>query len=224
MSDEQPETRLRTRWRELMGRIGLTPGAGTALLDELTGAYAQSGRHYHNLDHIAALLDLLDRHGDSVRNRDALELAIFFHDAVYVPTRSDNEAASAILARQRLTNLGIDADLVAEVERLILATRHGTSSADAGSDPDLALLLDLDLSILAADRATYTAYAEAIRREYAVVPDAIYRPGRRRILAEFLARPRIYATPHLHDLWESTARANLEWEIATLTAFSEKKA
>ncbi|HEU4379362.1 MAG TPA: hypothetical protein VFR73_12390 [Hyphomicrobiaceae bacterium] len=216
MSDEQPETRLRNRWRQLMGRIGLAPGAGTALLDELIGAYAQSGRHYHNLDHIAALFELLDRHGDSVRNRDALELAILFHDAVYAPIRSDNEAASAALARARLTALGITENLAGEVERLILATRHGASPADAESDPDLALLLDLDLSILAAERTTYAAYAEAIRREYAVVPDAIYRPGRRRVLAEFLARPRIYATPRLHDLWETAARANLAWECAAL--------
>jgi predicted metal-dependent HD superfamily phosphohydrolase len=217
MPAEQPETRLRARWDELARRIGLAHGTGTALLDELEQAYAQRGRHYHNLDHIAALIDLLDRHWDSVRNRDALELAILFHDAIYLPTRSDNEAASAALARDRLTQLGIGEALIGEVERLILATRHGTSPADADSDPDLALLLDLDLSILAAEHATYAAYAAAIRREYAVVPDAIYRPGRRRVLAEFLNRPRIYATPHLHDLWEATARTNLEWEIAALS-------
>ena len=218
MSAEQPETRLHARWDALAGRIGLAPGDGAALLDELIGAYAQSGRHYHNIDHIAALIELLDRHGHSVRNRDALELAIFFHDAVYVPTRSDNEAASAALARERLTELGVNEGLVGEVERLILATRHGSSPADAEGDPDLALLLDLDLSILGAERTAYAAYAEAIRREYAVVPDPIYRPGRRRVLAEFLARPRIYATPHLCEAWEATARANLEWESATLAA------
>jgi predicted metal-dependent HD superfamily phosphohydrolase len=218
MSAEQPQTRLRTRWDEFAGRIGLAPGDGTALLDELIQTYAQSGRHYHNLDHIAALIELLDRHGDSVRNRDALELAIFFHDAVYVPTRSDNEAASATLARKRLTPLGVNEDLVGEVERLILATRHGASITDADSDPDLALLLDLDLSILGSERTTYAAYAQAIRREYAIVPDAIYRPGRRRVLAQFLARPRIYATPRMHDAWETAARANLEWETATLAA------
>ena len=49
-----------------------------------------------------------------------------------------------------------------------------------------------------------------------IVPDAIYRPGRHRVLTEFLARPRIYATPSLHDLWESPARTNLQWESATL--------
>ncbi|MET0567581.1 MAG: hypothetical protein ABWZ74_00750 [Hyphomicrobiaceae bacterium] len=207
---------LTAGWRALAVRLGIAEQPATALLDELIRAYSQSGRHYHNLDHIAALLDLLDRHGGPVGNRDAVELAIFFHDAVYVPTRSDNEAASAALARARLTGLGADSALVSEVERLILATRHGAAIADADSDPDLALLLDLDLSILGAERSAYAAYAHAIRREYAMVPDLLYRPGRRRALAEFLARPRIYATPSLRDLWEASARANLAWESATL--------
>lgn len=190
--------------------------SATAALDELIRAYSEPGRHYHNLDHIAALLELLDRHGNDLRTRDAVELAIFFHDAVYVPTRPDNEAASAALARARLTQLGVGDALVSEVEHLILATRHGASLADADSDPDLALLLDLDLSVLGAERAAYAAYARAIRSEYAIVPDDLYRPGRRRVLAEFLARPRIYATPRLRDLWEVTARSNLQWERTTL--------
>jgi predicted metal-dependent HD superfamily phosphohydrolase len=212
----QSATALTIRWRTLTTRLGIAVQPAAALLDELVRAYSEPGRHYHNLDHIAALLGLLDQHGQDARNRDAIELAIFFHDAVYRPTRSDNEAASAALARARLTQMGVSEGLLREVERLILATRHGASLADADSDPDLALLVDLDLSILGAERSAYAAYAHAIRREYAIVPDLLYRPGRRRVLAEFLARPRIYATPRLRDLWEAPARANLEWENATL--------
>jgi predicted metal-dependent HD superfamily phosphohydrolase len=207
---------LTTEWSTLTTRLGIAEQPAAALLDELVRAYSEPGRHYHNLDHIAALLGLLDRHGQDARNRDAIELAIFFHDAVYRSTRSDNEAASAALARTRLTQLGASEALLREVERLILATRHGASLADAASDPDLALLVDLDLSILGAERPAYAAYARAIRSEYAIVPDLLYRPGRRRVLAEFLARPRIYATPRLRDLWEGPARVNLEWESATL--------
>jgi predicted metal-dependent HD superfamily phosphohydrolase len=209
-------TALTACWHALAVRVGMPETSAAAALNELARAYSEPGRHYHNLDHIAALLELLDRHGEAIRNRDAIEFAIFFHDAVYVPARSDNEAASAALARARLTELGAGDALVREVERLVLATRHGASIADADSDPDLALLLDLDLSILGAERPAYAAYAHAIRREYAIVPDMLYRPGRRRVLAEFLARPRIYATPCLRDLWEAPARANLEWESTTL--------
>ena len=216
MSTEPAATRLHSRWDALTSRLGFAQAASAAVFDELAQAYSGPGRHYHNLDHIAQLLALLDQHGQDARGRDAIELAIFFHDAVYVPLRSDNEAASAALARTPLTALGATEPLVREVERLILATRHGTALADAASDPNLALLVDLDLSILGTERAVYAAYAAAIRREYAVVPDLIYRPGRRRVLAEFLTRPRIYATPRLHEAWEGAARANLEWESASL--------
>ena len=71
------------------------------------------------------------------------------------------------------------------------------------------MLLDLDLSVLAAAPDRYRAYAQAIRQEYAAVPDALYRPGRRRVLEGFLARPQIYRTERLRALWEASARANL---------------
>jgi predicted metal-dependent HD superfamily phosphohydrolase len=84
------------------------------------------------------------------------------------------------------------------------------------SDCDLAVLLDLDLSTLAAERAEYCSYAQAIRREYAHVLDELYRPGRRRILEGFLGLQRIYRTDQLHALWEERARTNISGEIAEL--------
>jgi predicted metal-dependent HD superfamily phosphohydrolase len=206
---------LRQCWSALALRHGCAPKAGTEALDELIGAYREAHRHYHTLDHIAALLVLLDRHGDAAGDRDALALAILFHDAVYDPMRRDNEEASAALAARRLTDLGFPDGLCAKVVRCILATRH-EPDADATSDPDVALLLDLDLSVLAAPPAAYRGYAQAVRREYAHVPDALYRPARKHVLEGFLARDQIYRTDRLHALWETPARANLAAEIAEL--------
>src|SRR5438552_3220534 len=117
--------KLDARWRALFDRPGVDAGAAGPTFAELVCAYSEPGRHYHTLDHIASLFRQLDQHGDGLVDRSAVELAIFFHDAVYVPTRSDNEAASAALARERLTNLGLPAGLIATVADLILATRHG---------------------------------------------------------------------------------------------------
>ena len=108
-------------------------------------AYSEPHRHYHTLSHIADLLQLLDEHG-GIADGDAVTLAILFHDAVYDPARQDNEAASASLARERLTLLGFPQQLLAKVERYILATQHGASVPAAG-DADLQVLLDLDLSV-----------------------------------------------------------------------------
>jgi predicted metal-dependent HD superfamily phosphohydrolase len=131
------------------------------------------------------------------------------------PPGRTNEAASAALAAQRLAALGLPAARIDAVTRCILATRHGAQRG-AGDAPGLVLLLDLDLSILAAAPAAYRAYAEAIRREYASVPDELYREARRRVLESFLARERIYRTDRLRALWEGPARANLASEIAGL--------
>ena len=88
--------------------------------------------------------------------------------------------------------------------------------AQVGAD-DLAgqTLLDADLAILAADELLYDAYAEAIRREYAWVPEGDYRAGRVRVLERFLARPRIFFTPPMAEA-ETRACDNLAREIGRL--------
>jgi len=206
---------LAPAWDDLMRRHGIAGAAADAVLAELVAAYAEPHRHYHTLDHIAALLRLLDEHGAGATGRDAIRLAILFHDAIYDPARQDNEAASAAMAQRRLSDLGFPQPVIVKVERLILATRHGIETP--AGDADLDLLVDLDLAVLAAPEAEYRAYADAIRREYAIYPDAVYRPGRRRVLESFLARDRIYRSERLRALWEASARANLAREIAELS-------
>lgn len=199
-------------YRDLVRRHGCDAASCESTLEELVRAYAESHRYYHTLDHIADLLRLLESHG-GVSDADAVKLAILFHDVVYDPARHDNEAASANLAVKRLSSLGFAPQLIGRVERYIQATQHDVA-LQARVDVDLDMLLDFDLSVLAAPSDRYRLYALAIRREYAAVPDTLYRPGRRRVLEGFLARPRIYRTERLRALWEAPARANLSGEIA----------
>jgi len=202
-------------WRKLAACHAGAASGMEAVLDELIAAYREPGRRYHTLEHIAALLRQLDQHRQAMHDADALALAILFHDAVYNPMRADNERQSAELARARLTALAFAPALVAKVARYIEATQHG-HTLETG-DADLDLLLDLDLSTLAAVPKVYLSYAKAIRGEYAHVPDELYRRGRRQILEGFLARERIYRTEQLHRLWEQRARVNISAEIADLT-------
>jgi predicted metal-dependent HD superfamily phosphohydrolase len=103
-------------------------------------------------------------------------------------------------------------DTIDEAARLILLTR----THEAGPDDRAGrTLLDADLAVLSADEPAYDAYADAIRREYAWVPEADYRAGRRRVLERFLVRPRIYFTMEMAEA-EPKARANLRREIGRL--------
>ena len=129
--------------------------------------------------------------------------ALLFHDAVYDPTRSDNESKSADLARTMLDGASVQS--LDRIARAIEATR----THDAEGDPDVALVLDVDLSILGADPETYDAFEQAIRLEYAHVPDRLFAAGRRAVLEGFAQRDRIYATDDFHHALDAHARANL---------------
>ncbi|MBA3817853.1 MAG: hypothetical protein H0X17_03105 [Deltaproteobacteria bacterium] len=180
----------------------------------LAAAYAEPHRAYHTTAHITELVRWFDIVADAVGWRDpsAVYLAILFHDAVYDPTRADNEARSADLAR------ALVAASPAVVTLIELTARHGSLDAvvDAAADPDAAHFLDSDTAILGAPRAQFDAYDAAIRVEYQhVAPDA-YRAGRGAFLARMLARPRLYATDFFHALLEGAARANLARTLARL--------
>jgi predicted metal-dependent HD superfamily phosphohydrolase len=177
--------------------------------DDLIAAYAAPNRHYHNLAHVEDCLDKLARVDDlSAAEREILTEAIWWHDVVYDPTRSDNEELSAQLAEHHVA-----AHLGQEVTRLIRLTRtHQVEPADRLG----AILISIDLSILAAEPSHYDAYAASIRKEYAHVPDDAYRASRTEVLRRFAARPVIFPDAAFALACEQKARDNLARELASL--------
>jgi predicted metal-dependent HD superfamily phosphohydrolase len=202
---------LEAAWRRLLVPFAVLEAAGSEAFADLASRYSEPSRHYHNLDHLADVLGIIEELTDAA----AVRLAAWFHDAVYDSRSKDNEERSAALAEQTLTGFGLPRPLVANVARLILLTK--THAADAG-DRDAHILLDADLAILGADDARYDEYSRAIRREYAWVEEAAYREGRGRVLEGFLRRPRIYLTDGLLGSHEEPARHNLRRELAALRA------
>lgn len=201
------------RWQAVVAPFAPPATVVAAIYADLGQRYTADGRFYHTLEHLRLMFAVLDGMGGTAVSDPALLFAVWFHDAVYQPAATDNEAQSAALAAQALTRLAVPAPIIQRVGQLILLTQ--THPHDV-TDLDACLLLDADLSILAADAAGYGRYARQIRREYAHVPDDLYRRGRTTVLQRFLARPRLFLTPAL-ALAEAAARANLQQELATLT-------
>jgi predicted metal-dependent HD superfamily phosphohydrolase len=205
---------LADEWRALLSRI--VPDADLATVErvgmELLSRWREPHRHYHTADHLAAVLSTVDQLGGS----DAVRLAAWYHDAVYDPWAAPpaNEEESAALAERELARLRVPPATVAEVARLVRLTAG--HAADAG-DPDGAVLCDADLAILAADGPAYDAYAAAVRREYAHVPEEAFRLARAAILTQLLALPALFRRQESHTRWEGKARANLHRELTTLT-------
>jgi predicted metal-dependent HD superfamily phosphohydrolase len=177
--------------------------------DDLVAAYAAPNRHYHNLAHVEDCFDKLARVDNlSATEREILTEAIWWHDVVYDPTRSDNEELSAQLAEQHVA-----AEIREEVGRLIRLTRtHQVEPADRLG----AILISIDLSILAAEPARYDAYAASIRKEFGNVPDDPYRAGRSGVLTRFAARLVIFPDAAFARAFEKRARDNLARELASL--------
>jgi predicted metal-dependent HD superfamily phosphohydrolase len=194
----------------------MSPIAGK-LRDELVRAYAVPERHYHNLTHIEAMLGLLRSYEDALSDPQSVEVAIWFHDAIYDTRRHDNEEKSAELAADRLTDL-LSPDRIALIASMIRATagHHVPDGLDDTQRRDCALFLDMDLSILGGMPDLFAAYENAVRREYGWVPDALWREGRRKVLQGFLDRPAIYASPQFRASHEATARANLARSLERL--------
>jgi predicted metal-dependent HD superfamily phosphohydrolase len=207
--------RLETAWRDLLQPFAVPEAAGAAAFADLASRYSEPSRHYHNLDHLAEVLGIIDGLTDEAADVGAVRWAAWLHDAVYNSQAKDNEERSAVLAEETLRHFGLPQPLVVNVGRLILLTKTHAADAD---DRDGHVLLDADLAILGAGGARYDEYAGAIRREYAWVEEAAYRQGRGQVLEGFLRRPRIYLTDALFASHEGPARHNLRRELAALRA------
>jgi len=185
---------------------------------ELRGraAYAEPHRHYHDERHLDECLQQLDREHDlSEHELRLLRWAVLWHDAVYEPTRGDNEERSAKLAFAELTACGIDDGEAAEVARLILLTKDHRAEP---SDRLGALIVSVDLAILGSDPERYRSYAADVRKEYAHVPDEAWGAGRAAVLKRLLAADPLYPDPALRAELEGQARRNMEDELRALDA------
>jgi predicted metal-dependent HD superfamily phosphohydrolase len=198
------------RWQASWQALGATPDG--ALHAELLARYAEPHRAYHTQQHLAECLALFDEHRLLAQRPAEVELALWFHDAVYDVHRHDNEAASAAWASAALRGGGADAEVADRIAALVLATSHSVAPAT----PDEQLLVDVDLAILGAAPSRFAEYEAQIRAEYSFVPPVVFAEKRGAILAGFLARPQLFGTPALRVRFEAAARANLQSAIAAL--------
>lgn len=193
-------------WRDL----GLTPSP--QLFTTLAERYAEPHRAYHTAQHIDECLAYVDLARTECERPAEIELALWFHDAIYDTRASDNERRSADWCTRELASAGAPATVAASVHALIMATRH--DAVPAGHDEQL--LTDIDLSILGASRERFDEYETQVRIEYEWVPAAVFRTERAKVLRHFLSRPAIYATPFFRDRLEANARRNLTASLEQL--------
>lgn len=201
---------MEVAWADAWGRLGLSAPEG--LLAQLVARYSETHRAYHTLQHLRECFEQLAPAASLARQLEEVQLALWFHDAIYDPRARDNEEQSARWARESLLEAGARPESAHRVHGLVMATRHTAVPEGA----DARLLVDVDLSILGAPDERFAEYERQIRVEYSWVPEADFRQRRTRVLTSFLQRPSIYSTSWFAGRLEQRARGNLSRSLREL--------
>jgi predicted metal-dependent HD superfamily phosphohydrolase len=188
-----------------------SPPAADALR-ELTDRLGSADRRFHNLEHIAECLRNLDEVATLVRDRDAIELAIWFHDAEYTPGDATNERRSAELFA-RLA-VGASPVLRRRVCGLILATRHRTAARTL----DRRYIEDIDLIGFGAPWDVFMHNGDLLRHEFASQSDRQYYTGQVAFLSMLARRREFFLTDYFRSRYEATAKENIRRLLAQRTA------
>jgi predicted metal-dependent HD superfamily phosphohydrolase len=196
-------------FRDLVLRSSSDDNVQNELWVELKRNYSLRDRYYHTLTHLENMYMQLYAVKDQINDWDTILFALFYHDAIYHVTRSDNEERSAAIAKKRLEQLNFPSERINRCIQHILATK----SHDICDDDDTNFLIDADLSILGQSWDLYERYIRAVRKEYSIFPDFVYNAGRKKVLKHFLEMKRIFKSDHFYMKYEKIARANIQREI-----------
>lgn len=207
---QDAQAALQQAWDALWQQAGATPAP--ALLERLLAAWSEPQRQYHTLQHLGECLANYQTLAHLPEHPLEVQLALWFHDAIYDLGRPDNEARSAEWARAEILTAGLPAAMAERVEALIMATCHHANPVGI----DAEVVVDIDLWILGAPVERFDEYERQVRREYGHLPEAVFRAGRMAILEQFLARPTLYGTAEFRSRFEAVARENLGRSLRVL--------
>ncbi|MFL9843889.1 HD domain-containing protein [Flavobacterium rhizosphaerae] len=182
------------------------------LWEDITVKYHGKKRYYHTLNHLEHMYSELCACKGAIQDWPAVIFALVYHDIIYKATAKDNEEQSAEYARKVLSKIGYPNDKINLCEEIILATKSHTISRNNSIN----IFTDADLAILGSSWEKYESYFKNVRKEYAVYPDILYKPGRKKVLQHFLDMENIFKTAFFRDKYETPARNNIKAELNLL--------
>jgi predicted metal-dependent HD superfamily phosphohydrolase len=175
--------------------------------------YTVGSRFYHSLSHPAHLFDVYIRHihEGHLRYSNAVNLAIWWHDAVYDATAQygENEQRSANLMVEATRNFE-PAEDIELAENLIMCTIEHLPDTDSPYFLEQATMIDLDLYGLSYTWDWYWENSRNVRRDFGHLADQSWLAGRLEWLHKFQRRKIFhgFAQPY-----EDKAKANIKREL-----------
>ena len=166
--------------------------------EEILARWSEPHRAYHGPAHLADLFRLINIHAElrehgslssgvsdtelSQREKDMLTLVAIFHDIIYNPRRTDNEAQSAELF---LNSVGMDKDSadIQEIAQIIRDTKDHKPSTHLSS-----IFSHMDMDIVRRPYPELLQWEAGIRHEYSHVPGIAYVVVRARFLGQMMKK------------------------------------
>ncbi len=207
--------RLKKPWEQLASRYCDEKKPILRTFKFLLVHYNEPGRKYHNLSHIEYTLLKASLFKLNIIEKDHVKFALWFHDIIYDPKRTDNELKSAKIAESCLKSLNLKEESVERIKQLILITRD-PFKIPFPDDQDHKIMIDCDLAILGETWKHYQHYRRKIELEYVEIPESIFKRERKNLLMKFLDSSNIFKTEKFQALYEERARINLKREIKFL--------
>jgi predicted metal-dependent HD superfamily phosphohydrolase len=206
LNRQATKLRFESTWQRLSHRTD-GDAIGQALLD----LYAGEARYYHTIDHIDFCLEVFDEVSDQCDNPDAVELAIWFHDAIYDFPVEENERLSA----EYFMNVS-QGRLPEDLRRVVFEQVMVTDHRRVPEDTDQKILTDIDLSSFGRPWERFISDGLNVRRELNYLEDDVFYQRQIAFMKNLLDREHFYATPWFQDNFEPTARQNLQQYLGTL--------
>lgn len=204
--------RLAPRWRALLAPLGAPESELREVFADLVARHAAPERRHHTLRRTAHVLGQVDELEHRAQHPEPAYLAAWLATAEFQPGQGPDRGASARYAEWALGRMKLPADLIREVQRLILLADGGTPADDDGEGQ---VVNDAELSELALSNREYLAHARELRGEQPG-PDAQWRAQRLPVVRALLERDSIFRTPEMRAGREGLAQLNLAREEARL--------
>jgi predicted metal-dependent HD superfamily phosphohydrolase len=195
-----------TRFGAVWRRCTASPPAHGAdtVYEDLRLRLGGRDRVFHNLGHIDDCLRRFDDVSPHLDDPDAVEIALWFHDAIYVPGDATNEQRSAELF------LGHSAGARPAFRRRVCALILTTRRRNTPRSNDCMFIDDIDLAGFGLPWDEFMRNGELLRREFAAQSDAEYNRGLASFLSALRRRNRFFRTDWFASRYETQARANVE--------------
>lgn len=176
-----------------------------AVHQQLVDAYSEPHRLYHRLPHIQHCLTMLEEVHSLLNHADSVALAIWFHDAVYVPGAGDNEQRSTDWFMAMTKDI-FENDLRNTVSALIMATLHGSIEL---TEQDQKFMVDIDLSSFGMPWSVFSRDSVNVRAELPELTDQEFFPKQYAFGQRLLQNSRFFQSDYFYQHYETQARKNL---------------